>query len=544
MASNSDSYPITGIQDGLHPDKNELRKVPVRMEIDEWYQSDDPVHLNQKALFFPAFWRFSQMSPHEKLSWYQIAGIHGKPYVAWDEAPKDGATKNEGYCTHASILFTTWHRAYMLLWEYCLNAFYQFEMPDMMPMGHSSLGSADRRTDLRITASGVKLGGVKSDETAFIPYDMCTGTTRHATDDTIISEWVDGNQNNSGIVTLLRDYKFSNGEKGGKKDAKTNANDDVERQGNLSASLRDAFYRLLTINKFEDFGSKRFPDIDVTKKEYVEADYAYDSAEHLHDIMHLFCGGFPTKVTNGVAMMGHMSHVPLAAFDPIFWLHHCVREVTALGYTYPGLEKWQHTKADGTYDRDEHLKSLHCALNKMELKGKMFTVHIFIGDVPGAPPFIGDNSSLGQVFNFSAAADTGLNAPGCGNCRKQEEDKTKVTGRVVLTNALITYYKQHVNPREGTANYLESMEPEHVVPFLKRNLEWRVTCLNEIVDFGDVPSLKISVAVGDAHHYADRNMMSEFNNYKGAYEITEGRPGGANPDDHLYPLDRIYVPRN
>jgi tyrosinase len=92
----------------------------------------------------------------------------------------------------------------------------------------------------------------------------------------------------------------------------------------MGASLRDAFYRLLTIDKFEDFASKRFPD-GVDKVEQVEkrADYAYDSAEHLHDVMHLFCGGFPTpRDKKGNALIGHMSHVPMAAFDPIFWLHH------------------------------------------------------------------------------------------------------------------------------------------------------------------------------------------------------------------------------
>ena len=134
MPSVNDYYPITGIQDGLDPKKDQtLRKVPLRMEIDDWYTSTDVQHINQRALFFPAFWKFSQMDPHEKLSYFQIAGkpaltfwycpvdtrsgIHGKPFIAWDEPPTSGETDNKGYCTHNSILFCTWHRPYLLLFE-------------------------------------------------------------------------------------------------------------------------------------------------------------------------------------------------------------------------------------------------------------------------------------------------------------------------------------------------------------------------------------------------------------------------------------------
>lgn len=76
MTPTTHFYPIVGIQDDLNPDKQELlRKVPARLELDDWYQSEELIHINQRALFFPAFWEFSQKSPHEKLSYFQIAGI-------------------------------------------------------------------------------------------------------------------------------------------------------------------------------------------------------------------------------------------------------------------------------------------------------------------------------------------------------------------------------------------------------------------------------------------------------------------------------------
>lgn len=75
MASTTSYYPIVGIQEGLAPGKDDLlRKVPLRMELDDWFKSKELLHINQRALFFPALWKFSQMDPHEKLSWFQIAG--------------------------------------------------------------------------------------------------------------------------------------------------------------------------------------------------------------------------------------------------------------------------------------------------------------------------------------------------------------------------------------------------------------------------------------------------------------------------------------
>jgi tyrosinase len=63
-------YPITGIQAGRGPNG----EVPVRMEVDDWWESKDPVHINQHTLCFTALNRMYDMSPHDRLSYYQIAG--------------------------------------------------------------------------------------------------------------------------------------------------------------------------------------------------------------------------------------------------------------------------------------------------------------------------------------------------------------------------------------------------------------------------------------------------------------------------------------
>lgn len=42
------------------------------------------------------------------------------------------------------------------------------------------------------------------------------------------------------------------------------------------------------------------------------------SVEGLHNNYHVYVGGFSGSDSN----TGHMSCVPVAAFDPVFWIHH------------------------------------------------------------------------------------------------------------------------------------------------------------------------------------------------------------------------------
>jgi len=59
-------------------------------------------------------------NPDDPGSFYQIGGIHGLPYKRYSGDPIEGEAKEtawKGYCHHGSILFPTWHRAYMLLIE-------------------------------------------------------------------------------------------------------------------------------------------------------------------------------------------------------------------------------------------------------------------------------------------------------------------------------------------------------------------------------------------------------------------------------------------
>lgn len=103
------TYGITGIQTGKGSDGS----VPYRLEIRQLQQNADQWNLYLLALDSLQ----TQPAQTEMLSHYQIAGIHGRPYISWDGVQATAGDQNSGYCTHSSILFPTWHRPYLALYE-------------------------------------------------------------------------------------------------------------------------------------------------------------------------------------------------------------------------------------------------------------------------------------------------------------------------------------------------------------------------------------------------------------------------------------------
>jgi tyrosinase len=80
--------------------------------------------------------------------------------------------------------------------------------------------------------------------------------------------------------------------------------------GNFTNALPEAVYRLLMKNytpTYNSFASTGFvPGFSLT---------TYTSLENIHGSIHVFTGRTGPSI-------GHMTHVPVAAFDPVFWLHH------------------------------------------------------------------------------------------------------------------------------------------------------------------------------------------------------------------------------
>jgi tyrosinase len=92
----------------------------LRPEIDDFLADADLANL-----YFLALEAFMKDDISAKpFSYYEISGIHGQPYRAWDGVENveykptgEEPDKGTGYCAHGSVLFPTWHRIYLAQFE-------------------------------------------------------------------------------------------------------------------------------------------------------------------------------------------------------------------------------------------------------------------------------------------------------------------------------------------------------------------------------------------------------------------------------------------
>ncbi|KAK3367852.1 hypothetical protein B0H63DRAFT_529560 [Podospora didyma] len=82
--------------------------------------------------------------------------------------------------------------------------------------------------------------------------------------------------------------------------------------------------------------------------------------------------------------------------------------------------------------------------------------------------------------------------------------------------------RENAAAQRSAPRVLASMEPADLAKFLTGNLHWRVTSAGPLIDPALIPSLKVSLAVGKADHFADITKLSRFYDYKGAFEPTAG----------------------
>ena len=83
-----------------------------RLEIRQLQQNAD-----QWNIFLLGMARFQQTDQSNMTSYYQIAGIHGRPYIPWDDVPAANGVNSPGYCMHVLNLFLAWHRPYLAMFE-------------------------------------------------------------------------------------------------------------------------------------------------------------------------------------------------------------------------------------------------------------------------------------------------------------------------------------------------------------------------------------------------------------------------------------------
>ncbi|TVY40862.1 Tyrosinase [Lachnellula occidentalis] len=295
--STQNFYPVTG------PTSNGT--LAVRQEIRELQKDSTLWTLYVLALDFMQYTNQTNM-----LSWYQISGIHGEPYAPWDNVQPGPGLGNSGYCHHVSILFPTWHRPYLALFEQLMYNLVQ-EIAAMWPAGPVQDQYVAAGKNFRIPYW----------DWAAVPSDG-NGVLPHIVQDSP-SMSVDGPAGTQMIANPLFTYQFKpvdpkafiyapyNEQNYVLRYPNNNTasafsqNDLVARQlDNNAATFRSRLYNLFgAYHNYTTFSNTGwYPD---------NTDGDYDSIEGIHDQIHALVGSG-----------GHMSVTDYSAFDPIFMLHH------------------------------------------------------------------------------------------------------------------------------------------------------------------------------------------------------------------------------
>ncbi|OJD13983.1 hypothetical protein AJ78_05620 [Emergomyces pasteurianus Ep9510] len=356
---------VTGVQSG----KGSRGEIPLRIEIHD-LQKD----VHKWSLYVLALRIFYDRPADHPKSYFQISGIHGMPYRPWngEEVPKNGP-KPTGYCTHSTVLFPSWHRPYVALYEQCIQEIIATEILPKIP------GNDPDYQKYKTAA-----------ETFRIPYWDWAAPPPESQQE-IINKWLPPTAQEKQVPNLVPGfpqaidnplYQYVLKPQGGKtkwsdygvETLKVGPEEDVEYGDcvGLSRCPEKKYYMLKQEAEKEgvvwtdDFPKKwREGEIlslevhknftnampwfipgtpNISKKEHdaaeniwrlfnysltypsfatngelpktdeeVKTGHWYQSLESIHNNVHLFVGGDNN---------GHMTQVPVASFDPFFWLHH------------------------------------------------------------------------------------------------------------------------------------------------------------------------------------------------------------------------------
>ncbi|KAL7934581.1 hypothetical protein V8C35DRAFT_326972 [Trichoderma chlorosporum] len=284
--------------------------IPLRPEI-----RDLKTDKYKWDLFILALSMFQSVSQDDPLSYYQVAGIHGVPFVTWNGVGPAAGASQSGYCPHSSVLFPTWHRPYLALYEQELY----------------KLADAISRMFTNVTERSLYM---QAASVFRIPYwdwaSPAPNGQSHFPDVFWNSTMTQYGPNGVQIIrNPLYSYSFHPLDADALiwpplrswNETKRAPNTDISEleppsmndqvSSALLAKLPEIQQRLYILfssyHEFDSFSNKNYAMSQNLSH--------LDSIEAIHDIIHIYGGS-----------RGHMTYVPLSSFDPLFFLHHAMTD--------------------------------------------------------------------------------------------------------------------------------------------------------------------------------------------------------------------------
>ncbi|KAJ6568852.1 hypothetical protein B0H19DRAFT_1373291 [Mycena capillaripes] len=280
--------------------------TPNRLEINTFV--NNAAHF---SLFIQALTQVMSQSQADPsfTSYFQMGGIHGLPFIPWSGSggvnPVVG-TNFGGYCTHGTVLFPTWHRPYVALFEQVIQR-RAIEIALTYTVNRGAMLTA--ATQLRLPYWDWGVNAVPPPQIIELPRVPITapdGTQRLVTNPFLAYQFNPlpssfPSQVDSQVIplnvwptTLRYPTDLTNTATSNFAALRTVLN------GNQSSITNNVFNMLIRTNTWANFSNH-----------IISTGPQINNIESVHDQIHGLVGG-----------SGHMSWPIVAAFDPIFWLHH------------------------------------------------------------------------------------------------------------------------------------------------------------------------------------------------------------------------------
>ncbi|KAI8651642.1 Tyrosinase [Fusarium keratoplasticum] len=325
------------------------QKPGIRQELRELKKNEDAWNL-----YLLGLWQFELVPQDRLLSYFQIAGIHGLPYKGWPENDPEllklerQRTREDGFggfCTHSSILFLTWHRPYLALFESVLrDAMMHVAKQFTAEEGQEKYVAAAEafrmpfwdwaRPDLPVfpaEASSSKVVQVKMPDSLRKEYNFPAGKLVEIPNPLYSYKFQPGTQENIKVDRLSTTTRYHQRGKSEEEESAVSKRDlliesitpytkGVDDGLRMEVNLRErVVYLLQSYELFEQVSLNKVPPGVVQpgkgQDETVRKGRGFGSFEDVHNTVHVLSGGTGDR-------SGHMGRTSYSAFDPIFWLHH------------------------------------------------------------------------------------------------------------------------------------------------------------------------------------------------------------------------------
>ncbi|KAF1937431.1 tyrosinase [Clathrospora elynae] len=461
-------------------------------------------------------------------SFFGLAGIHGRPYQIWEDAPGiDAKIGTAGYCPHSNGLFLGWHRPYVALFEQVVQS-YMINIANHAPSDRIEryLTAANEfRLPYWDWAQGTSLGPVpdffmsptitvtETDDTQTDIYNPLYSYKFKPVPDGFDEKWVHINET---IRWPGSDDFWASSQQGMFADA-------FKSQSNNLISQLGVVFRSSSFGKFasnvEDphgwmhgiVGGGWDPQQSPYRGHFWPLEYsAYDPLFMLHHanvdrLLAIYQAAHPDRwmEPSNIGPHGNVfledyqtvsADTPLLPFRKAsgdFWTLNDCRETAVLGYAYPETQRWQYASdADYTQNANAVVAKLYDGRSRAQLMAQPVTAggqmlltpnhtftdwtistHALASALPAT--FI-VKFSLVATFSSDQSLDVGnwMVLMPSQHATLAHTSTTPASSRSSVVRGITSLTAHLVD--QVYAGKLDSLDPRDVVPYLAEYLTWNV----------------------------------------------------------------------